>query len=299
MISYLTKFDPGLISTFLTVADAGKISQAAKVLHLSQPAVTAQMRKLEATLGARLFERSIGGVALTPEGRRFYDQARKVFALLDEIAREFSENSEIGGQLTVFASTTIASHVLPPILAQFRLRHPQVGIELCARNTEEVLRGVSAGEAPLGLVEGVARASRVRLEPFLDDELVLIASSRFSSSVSRLSDLARHPLLWREQGSGSRAVIERALRKSGWKRSQFDYSIRLGNTEAIKAGVMAGLGVAFVSRWSIQSELALGKLKVIPMADFRLVRKFHWVLPSGHLPKLVLEFYRFATSSMR
>ena len=166
--------DPALLSTFLTVLDHGRISGSAKVLHLSQPAVTAQIRKLEQALGATLFVRSVHGVTPTEAGLRLASYARSVQKLLDEAVEELSSLEEQSGPLVVAASTTIAAHVLPPLFAQFRAVERRVPLRLYVGNTEEVVNEVRAGRVPLGLVEGTARAAGVRLEPFIADEIVPI-----------------------------------------------------------------------------------------------------------------------------
>jgi DNA-binding transcriptional LysR family regulator len=197
------------------VLGAGRISAAARVLHLSQPAVTAQIRKLEGALGAALFTRSASGVAPTPAGARLATHARAIQRLLDEAVAEVSGRSEAGGELLVAASTTVAAHVLPPVLAQFRRVHRDVALKVRVGNTSEVIDQVRTGQAPLGLVEGHARAPGVRLEPFLDDEIVPVVGRDASFRVRAAKDLADVPILWREAGSGTRSVVERALARAG------------------------------------------------------------------------------------
>jgi DNA-binding transcriptional LysR family regulator len=286
------RLDPSLLPTFLAVVDAGRISAAAKVVNLSQPAVTAQIRKLEDALGTALFVRSVHGVAPTDAGVRLTAYAHRVQRLLDDAATAVAGTSEPVGELRLAASTTIAAHVLPPVLAKFRALHPSVLLRLEVGNTEAVLASVSRGRVPLGLVEGHARAAGVRLEPFVDDEIVPVVGVGARFRVRSVSDLATLPILWREAGSGTRSVLDRALRRAGVRKKPMD--VELASTEAILGAVAAGLGVGFVSRWSLQAHLVAGRVAVVAGLDLVVRRTFHWALPSGGLHGVTATFHEFA-----
>jgi len=290
--------EPALFTTFLAVLEAGRVSAAAKVLHLSQPAVTAQLRKLEESLGAALFVRSVHGVVPTDAGLRLSEHARAVRRELEAAVLAVSGPADEGGDLALAASTTIAGHVLPSLLARFRALHPRVSLRVSVGNTEEVVDEVRQGKVPLGLVEGHARAAGVRLEPFLDDEIVPIVGQGAPFRVQRARDLENVPLLWREAGSGTRAVVERALAKAGVRRRASRHlDVELGSTEAIVGGAVAGLGVAFVSRISVGIELAAGLVRVLPGLDLIVRRTFRWALPAGALTGAAARFHDFAQRS--
>ena len=292
-------FDPALLSTFLAVSDAGRVSAAAKSLHLSQPAVTAQVRKLEDALGVPLFLRSVRGVVPTEAGLRLAVYARSMRSLLDEaVAAVSAAVEEPRAPLIVAASTTVAAHVLPTLLAQFRALNRQVPLKVRVGNTEEVVEAVRAGRAPLGLVEGHARAAGIRLEPYVDDEIVPVVSRDAPFTLRRAHDLQSVPLLWREAGSGTRAVVERALRTAGVTRKDIrDLDVELGSTEAVLGAAAAGLGVAFVSRWSVRAHLGAGLLQVVSGLNLIIRRTFRWALPAGGLAGPSARFYAFAKRS--
>jgi DNA-binding transcriptional LysR family regulator len=295
MVSPAASIESPLLVTFLAVLDAGRISAAAKALHLSQPAVTAQIRKLEDAIGAALFVRSVRGVTPTEAGVRLAGYARTIRRTLDEAIAEVAGVEERSGPLVVAASTTIAAHVLPSLLAEFRSVHRAAPLRIHVGNTEEVIAEVREGRIPLGLVEGHARAAGVRLEPFIDDELVAIVGIHTSYQVRRAKDLDHTPLLWREPGSGTRAIVERALRRAGLgRRAARALDLELRSTEAIIGGAAAGLGVAFVSRSSVRAHLAAGWVRIIPALDLALRRTFHWALPAGPLSGTAARFYELA-----
>ncbi|HEY4176895.1 MAG TPA: LysR family transcriptional regulator [Kofleriaceae bacterium] len=283
--------DASLLPTFLAVYDAGRISAAAKALRLSQPAVTAQIRRLEDQVGAPLFTRSVHGVSPTPAGEKLAVSAQTIDQLLDDVLADIGTAPAIGDDLVLSASTTIAAHVLPPLLAQFRRSHREVRVRIDVANTEDVLEHVRGGLAPLGLIEGHPRAAGVRIEPYLADEIVPIVGA--SERVRDLADLGARPILWREAGSGTRAVVARALSRAKVRQKVARHDIELGSTEAIIEAAIAGLGVGFVSRWSIRTHIAAGVVR-IPPVDLVVRRAFCWALPSGSIHGAAARFYALA-----
>jgi DNA-binding transcriptional LysR family regulator len=290
----MSALDLNLLPTFLAVLDSGRISAAAKHLHLSQPAVTSQIHKLEEALGVPLFVRSAQGVSPTEAGERFATHARAVQRQLEEAVSAVRAKEEPLRTLSITASTTIAAHVLPPVLARFRAAHPFVPFRVAVANTEDVLDAVKGGRVPIGLVEGHGRAAGVRLEPYVDDALVPVMGRGAGFRIRHVADLERVPILWREPGSGTRAILERPLRRAGIRKKPLPIDIELASTEAILGAAAAGLGVAFVSRWSVQPYLAIGTVQIVAGLDFVLPRTFYWALPAGGLHGTEARFYDFA-----
>jgi DNA-binding transcriptional LysR family regulator len=154
---------------------------------------------------------------------------------------------------------------------------------------------VRAGRVPLGLVEVHARAQGVRLEPFCDDEVVAIVGRDAPFRVEAAHDLDQVPILWREAGAGTRAVVERALRRAGIvRRKARRLDIELGSTEAVICGAMAGLGVAFVSRCSLRMHLASGLVRIVAASELTVRRTFRWTLPAGALSGTAARFHDYA-----
>ncbi|MBI3564508.1 MAG: LysR family transcriptional regulator, partial [Elusimicrobia bacterium] len=256
--------------------------------------MSGQIRRLERQLGAALFERRPRGMALTEAGRRLREAAGRAHAELSEAARGLSRAAEPEGLLALWASTTIASYVLPPLIAGFAAAHPRVRVRLFSANTAEVLDRVREGGAELGLVEGHGRAAGVSLPPFVEDELIAVADPSFAPRRGGAAALAERPILWRERGSGTRAVVERALRAAGVAPER-EPRFELASTEAIKTAAIAGLGVAFLSRWSIRRELALGLLRPVPGRGLSVRRTFRWALAGGGLGGPARSFFDYAS----
>ena len=300
----LNRVHPILLQTFLEVADAGQISEAARRLHLSQPAVTGQIRRLESNLERTLFIRTPRGVSLTPEGARLRDRLHGVFAELEEIVLELDQNRDVTGIVTIGASTTVARYFVPRIYVRFHHYHPTTGLKLVVGNTDTVLDQLREHRLGLGLVEGLTRSPGLRLEPFIRDEIIPVCAARIPDvklrraieAVKSGNDLEGLPLIWRETGAGARAVVERNLEEKGVDLRKLDYRFELGSSEAIKTLVIAGLGVAFLSSWEIQQEIALGFARRLRIPGLRIERTYSWALSSGELGGLSGEFYRFANS---
>lgn len=289
--------DSRRLETFLVVARSAQVSAAARLLNLSQPAVTAQIRQLEAEVGHPLFLRHIKGMRLTEHGRRLLDHARRIHDLLVEAADDMLGDQAVAGELHLGASTTTAAYIVPKLLRSFLRNQRQVAVTLEVGNTDEVLGWIREGRIALALVEGLTRAPGVSLEPYLQDELVAVRPSGAPpalAAVRKASDLAGVPLIRRELGSGTRAVLERAFLKAHLPVQTRPADLVVGDTETIKSCVLAGLGIGFLSLWSIQRELLNGSLEVIAIPDLRILRTFSWARGSGALPGLAAAFWRHA-----
>jgi DNA-binding transcriptional LysR family regulator len=273
------------LKVFRTVAQHLSFRKAAEHLFLTQPAVTLQIKALEDDLGVRLFERAPNGVSLTPQGALLLGYAQKTAALVAEAEQKLaSEDGKMSGEFAIGASTTIAQYVLPRLIGAFLEEHPRVQLSLQSGNTEEIVRLLLDEKVSVGLIEGPARRREVRTEPFMEDEMVLIVPADFAFDRLSRDQLLSASLLMREQGSGSRRVVETALEKAGFKLKSFKNVMNLDSTEAIKSTVEAGLGIGFVSRWAISKELELRLIKVAEVAGLRITRQFTLVSRTGPEP---------------
>lgn len=261
------------LRVFLKVAELEHITHAAEELGLSQPAVTKTIQSLEHEIGLELVERQGRRIALTHAGRVLQNYTRQMFALEREMEEALATLRDVeGGEVTLAANTTTGVYLLPPIVAQFRARYPQVNLRIAILNSHEIVEETLNWHLDFGLVEGnpaMLPPSLVVL-PFSSDELVLIVAPNHPwSNLPMLSpDALRHgELVMREQGSGIREVIEQAL-------LEHDVLIRplftLTDNEAIKQMVMNGVGAAIVSAMAVRREVENGDLKQIPISGVTL-----------------------------
>jgi DNA-binding transcriptional LysR family regulator len=274
------------LKVFRTVAAHLNFRKAAEHLFLTQPAITLQIKALEDELGIRLFDRAGSRVSLTAQGSVLLGYANKIAALVSQAEQELgAEDGKVSGDLTLGVSTTIAQYVLPRLLGAFLEEHPRVQFSLHSGNTSEIVHLLLDNKLSIGLIEGPARDRGIRTEPFMQDELVLIMPPTFESDQMSRSQLLASNLLMREQGSGSRRVVELALGKADLKLKSFKNVMNLDSTEAIKSAVEVGLGVGFVSRWAISKEVELGALKVAEVAGLKVDRHFSLISRTGPEPQ--------------
>jgi DNA-binding transcriptional LysR family regulator len=294
------------LKVFRAVAAEMSFRKAAEVLHLSQPAVSQHIHALEEEAGVRLFDRSRGEghgsqISLTEAGRVLLGYAKSVAATVAEAQRALAAlNDEAVGPLRLGASTTVAQYVLPRILGVFLREYPQVRLSLVSGNTEKIVEAVAEERVELGIIEGPAMRRDVKTERLVQDEMVLIVSPNHAwaakgAGAIRPEELMKVPLLLRERGSGSRRVVERALKKAGLPLRSLKVAMELDSTEAIISGVEAELGVGFVSRWAVGKVLRLGSVKVVSVKGLEILRDFSFVRLAGvELTGAAAAFQRFA-----
>jgi DNA-binding transcriptional LysR family regulator len=212
-------------------------------------------------------------------------------------------NHEVTGELRLGASTTVAQYLLPRILGAFMKQYPHVRMSVVSGNTEEIVEAVAEEKVALGIIEGPAMRRDVKTEPMAPDELVLIVSPAHAWAQRKGSipaaELATVSLLMRERGSGSRRVVERALKEAGLPLKSLKVAMELDSTEAIISGVEADLGVGFVSRWAVGKVLRLGSVKVVKVSGLRMVREFSFVRVAGtEASGAAAAFQRFALAAV-
>jgi DNA-binding transcriptional LysR family regulator len=293
--------EPFRLKVFRVAAEELSFTRAAEKLFLTQPAVTMQVKNLEDELHLRLFDRTGQRLALTPAGRVLQDYAARIADLCSEAEQAVASlRGETVGRLALAASTTIAQYLLPALAGSFIKEHPGVELDIMSANTAGAVAALVEGRVRLALIEGPAGRSDVKTEPFIEDRLPLIVPPGHEWSETGALDthkLASAPLIMRERGSGTREVVERALRKAGLPFKKLRVVMELDSTEAVKSAVRAGLGVGFVSEWALSREVALGMLKEIPLKNLDIRRDFLFVYPRGPEPEGIegsfLKFARF------
>lgn len=267
---------------------------AAEELLLTQPAVTQQIKALETELGVSLFDRSAGRVTLTPAGKALVPYAERLHDLAQEAQAAVAATTGIvAGNLSVGASQTIGQYLLPGFLAAFLKRSPHAHLEMSYGNTQQMLEELRAGKIEVALIEGPATGHDLKITPFLEDHMVCIVPPHHAWADKKIpvSDLPHAVLLRRELGSGSRRIVERALKVAGVKLTGLNNGLIFSSTEALLSAVEAGLGIAFVSRWAVRNQLTLGTLKLAHMDGLSLRRTFSLATVAGPaLPETVQSF---------
>lgn len=287
------------LKTFCLVVENESISQAARKMFVSQPAVTRQMKALEEYYGTLLFERSAGRLDVTEAGKLLYPYAK---AILEDHERARERLSDYIGNyqvnLSVGATLTIGEYLLPQLLSRFKLEHPELNLTLQIANTQDILANLTEHHIDLALVEGQVNDSSLDVEKFSDDELILICSANHKwaeCNEIEIEDLLEERMIWREAGSGTREIVENALKQKGVL-DQVQIYMEIGSTQAIKATVEAGLGVAFLSRMTILRELEWNVIKEVKVKNLNIRRGLWLVLAPQRFRRLgvnrLLKFFR-------
>lgn len=268
------------LQVFYTVAKVLSFTKAAETLHMTQPAVTFQVKQLEEFFNTRLFDRTHNKITLTEAGKIVYDYAEKILDHYEKMNSEVRElTGEVTGSLLIGASTTIAEYMLPSLLGAFKKQFEDVNIRLQVGNTDAIVAMVENNMIDLGVVEAPVYNKNLEVEVCRLDEMVLIVphghplSNRDKISIE---DMRKYRYISREEGSGSRSVIDNYIREQGLSYSDLNVVMELGSPEAVKMAVESDVGLAIVSRTTISKELKLGTLKALPL-DPPLNRPFSHV----------------------
>jgi len=268
------------LQVFHTVARLLSFTKAAETLHMTQPAVTFQVRQLEEYFNTRLFDRTHNRISLTDAGRRVYEYADRIFDLYGEMENAVRElTGDVSGVLIIGASTTIAEYMLPALLGDFKSQFPDVNIRLKVSNTDGIVSMVENNAIDLGVVEAPVTNKNLVVEVCRMDKLVAIVPPRHELAKEQkinLKQLLPYPYICREEGSGTREVILEYIANTGYAVADLDITMELGSPEAIKGAVEAGMGISIISRATIAKELQLGTLVAIDL-DPPLERPFSFV----------------------
>ena len=283
---------PDQLITFAAVAEHLNISRAALALHLSQPAVSGQLRQLQDEFGEALYQRDGRGVRLTPAGEqlasyaaRLRDTWRQAHAYRDAL-RGLEQ-----GTLRIGATTTPASYLLPYLIADFHRRYPAVTVHTADGNTTDIVGAL--GSVDIALIEGPVGADLppgTAVHAWREDEIVAImprthplAGSAPGAGID-LAALGGEPLIVREAGSGVRQVVERAFARAG---VQMRVALEIAGVEGVKEAVRAGMGIGFVSAMSMRHENSA--LRVFSLSPEPLTRRLSIVVPHASAPPRVVQ----------
>ncbi len=288
------------LKVFRTVAHQLNFSRAADELLLTQPAVTQQIKALEEEYGLPLFDRTGGKITLAAAGAALLPFAERLKSISDEAYEAVTRTSgSPSGVLSVGESQTIGQYLLPKLIAAFDKENSRVTVTSISGNTDAILEALTNHRIQIAMIEGPALRKDLRIEPFMEDHLVLVvpAGHEWAEQQITLQALSSAPMLMREFGSGSRRVVETALQKAGLKKKEIRIAMELDSTEGLLSAVEAGLGVTFVSRWAVRNQLALGTLSLARVEGLQLSRKLSLALVAGPEPMgNVGAFRRFLLS---
>lgn len=275
------------LKIFKEVVLTRSFTRAAENLFISQPAVSKTIKNLEQEYGKAFFLREGNSIALTPEGKLFLKYTENLLEIYAEMKHEFSsENPNFPEEIKIGASTTIAQYVIPEIAASLQNTHSDLNFNLISSNTGDIQQLILNGQLDLGIIEGENQNTRLKYEPFVEDELVLVTSAKnqtVDESISK-TQLSNLNFVEREPGSGTREVINHALKKH--QLPPVKTKATLGSTEGIKSYLRHSKHFAFLSIHAINREILDGHLKVIEVKGLSITRWFNFVSRQGFQSRL-------------
>ncbi|MCL4536306.1 MAG: selenium metabolism-associated LysR family transcriptional regulator [Nitrospirae bacterium] len=270
------------LKVFCTVAETKSFSKTSEIIHLTQPAVSLQIQALEEIYETKLFDRSSSFINLTPSGEILYRYAKDILTLYAEAEKEIGKiTGLIKGSITIGASTTIGNYILPTVIANFKKTHPKIKINLLIGNTKRIVDFLNSGIIDLGLVEGETSRHKMKIDSIIPDELSFIVPPFHpwaKKKVVSILEVTKEPFILREEGSGTRQMIEKYLSSHGINTSDMRIALVLGSTESIKEAVESGIGISIVSKWAARKEVKYGSLKLITPKEEKILRSFSLIM---------------------
>lgn len=286
--------------TLCQVIEQKSFSRAAELLGLTQPAVSLQIKSLEAEYGAELLHREGFEILPTENGEVVYNFACQIIDLYLR-SQEAVQASlvETRGHLSIGASTGPGEYLLPLLLGRFKGANPDVTVSLRVGDSNEIIEHVLQQRLEVGFVGATRRDRHLTFEPFLHDELILVVYPEHPWAQRKhitYEELLQAPLVLQQQGSGARATLQEALHRYGITLQQLHPVMEVGLQESTKAAVRSGFGVTIISRLGATDELHRGILIEVPIEDVNMAHDFHVVylrtLPLPNLARTFLDFAR-------
>lgn len=285
------KFDLRQLEMLEAIADFGSITKAAGALHVTQPAISIQIRKLEAQIGLPLFERSGRNVQMTEAGHEVLRHSQRISAVLEDLRENLRQYKEVSKGALRIAVVSTANYFVTDYIARFRKAHSGVEINLRVANRDDILTLLETNESDLAITGQPPDDSDLIAKPFRENPLVVIAAPDHPlvcKANLEPSRLAEFDFVVRESGSGTRAVMERAFREH---KLECRISCVMSSNEAVKQAVQAGLGLAVISRQTMELELEMKRLAIVKCEALPLMRRWFVVYRNfRRLPPAALKF---------
>ncbi|MGE7185538.1 selenium metabolism-associated LysR family transcriptional regulator [Peribacillus sp. NPDC006672] len=263
------------LKVFVTVIEQKNFSRAGDILNLSQPGVSLHIRNLENELGTKLIYRSPKQVQITEPGKILYRHAKQMLNHYETAKREINDfNNVVSGTMKIGASFTIGEYYLPKVLAEYSAQYPMVDIQIIISNSNEVIQGIRSNKLDIGLIEGETEYRDIDVCPFMNDEMIVVVPPVHPLSQMDIIEgtlLQNQTWVLREQGSGTRTYSDKLL--SGLELT-IKKSFIFTSIQGVKEAVMAGLGIALLSRLTVQKELKSNELKTFHLKNEPIIRPF-------------------------
>jgi len=289
---------------FKNVADHLSFTKASKALFISQPAVTRHINELEKQYEKALFNRLGNKISLTDEGELFLNYTNRILELYQELETNFQHfNKVFPKKIAMGASTTIAQYLLPTLFFNLRTKYPDTDFELLNDNSENIETLLLDKKISLGFTEGSASHPSIHYETFVKDEIVLVTKANNATLTETkgitIEQLIHLPLVMREEGSGTRKIIEQSLKANQIHPIHLKIDMILGSSESIKTYLLHSNSFAFLSIHSIAKELHSNKFRIIDIQKLDMQRVFYFATLHGIHTKAITTLKSFFKSEYK
>src|SRR5512139_2346969 len=286
------------IEIFCAIVKYRSFSRAAEALFITQPTVSGHIKNLEAELGVKLIDRLGKRAVPTDAGDVLYRHGLRLIEERDRARQEIETLSgSVSGMLKIGGSTIPGAYILPPVIGVFRRKHPSVSVQMGIDDTARITDAVLNGDLCLGIVGARLSDPRLEVHPFQTDELVVAIPAAHPWARKRTispASLKQEPFILREEGSGTRRIMEDRLEKAGISLADLSIVAVVGSTDAVRQSVKAGLGVSILSSRALRDDIEARKIAAIRIDGVRMERSFFVILLKGRsrspLCKTFLEF---------
>ena len=261
---------------FHKIASEKSISKVAEECHLSQPALSQQMRKLEEEIGLRLLDRSNRGIELTGSGKIVYKYFQQIIEVYENMLEEIKNLNSYNGTIRIFASHVVGQYALPCSLHKMNEKFPMFNFTLSTMSSEEVTRKITEERGSIGFIVSSVSNPDLVCKHIYTDRGYLVCSEKFYKADSiTLEKLKSYPMITLVDRFSSQNTVNQALKKAGHSINDFSVLMNLDSTESVKASVIANLGFAFLPYMSIKKESYLKQLKIVEIPGFQIDYDLH------------------------
>ena len=286
------------LKVFQSVAQHQSFTRAAKELKISQPAISKHIQELESLYRIQLFERYGTKIKISAAGELLLSHTERILDAFQWLEYDMNQlTNRIAGELRIGASSTLSQYILPPLLALFIKKFPDVKVSLINGNSHQIETALLKKKIDLGMIEGVSQQTEFHHTAFLRDEIVAVCSTKGTLKEYdeiTLKQLKQLPIVLRENGSGTLDVLESEFKKHRIRLQDLNIAMKLGSTESIKLFLENSDCLGFISVRAIAPEIAAGRFKIIDISDFAIYRTFQFIQKQGTSGGIPEDFIRFA-----
>jgi DNA-binding transcriptional LysR family regulator len=277
------------LRVFTSVFKNRSFSKASEALHLTQPTISNHIKALEDEFACKLFDRMGRTIIPTKEAEVLYGKSTEIIEKADALKEALGQlKKETTGKLVIGASTIPGVYLMPRIMTGFQKKYPAISFQILIADSGGIIDSISRHELLLGIVGAKLGNDQIDYTPFVEDELIVVSAPlKTGKSSMTLKELVALPMVYREEGSGTRREVEKFLESEGISFDHMKIAGIFGSTDAVKQAVKAGLGVSILSKFSVADELEHKLLEEIKLTDIHMKRNFYIVTHKKRtLPRL-------------